>query len=254
MRNFPYKAVALAALSLSGAARADDLDSQTPTFYAAVDGGYSVYKSTLVQSNDTGVTVGYGFGCYAGKGHELGMGFKREQSTFSFALNKSSLAVSWQDVLVSYRLGPFHAGLAISSSAWQVKAPPDTDGDGQLDSGTAAVAQDLMNITTTGYGGNTGFQLAINKRSTVFADGTFVTTSNVQEKTVKNAAGAPRLDRVITLGPRMDLNVGGTFRLLKWLDLRAGFKYRTYSVTIDGTAYKENLNTTYAGLVGTMGF
>jgi hypothetical protein len=235
-------------------AKADEADAWAPTFYVEADGGYSVYKSALVQSNDTGVTVGYGFGAYAGKSHDLGLALKREQSAFSFALNNSKLAVSWQDFLLTYRLGYFHAGVTISSSAWQVSAPPDTDGDGQLDTGTAAVAQDLLDITTTGYGGTVGFQGTLGKKSSVFTDVTFVTTGAVQEKVVKDAAGSARLDRVITLGPRMDVDLGGTLKLWKWLDLKAGFKYRTYSLTIDGTASKESLNTTYGGLVADFGF
>lgn len=201
-----------------------------------------------MQSNDTGVTVGYGFGVFAGKGKELSLELLREQTTIAFDLNKSAVGVSWQDVILSYRLGFFRLGVTISSSAWKVSAPPDTDGDGVLDNGATVVAQDLLDVTTTGYGGNAGFQTAINKRSTIYVNATYVTSPNIQEKVVKDPTATPILDRVIAVGPRMDVDIGGTIKLLKWLDLRAGFKYRTYQLTIDGTTSAEGLNTTYAGL------
>ena len=253
MRSF-VKALTFAILALSTAARADDSGTAAPSFYIVTGVGYSVYKSALVQSNDTGVTTGYGFGCYAGKDHEIGLKLVREQSAFHFALNGSKVAVSWQDILLTYRLGLFHAGLAISSSAWKIAAPRDSDGDGQLDNGSTAVAQDLLDITTTGYGANTGFAMALSKKGGIYADATFVTTGTVQEKVVKDAAGTPRLGRVITVGPRTDLDVGGSLQLFRWLEARAGFKARSYLLSIDAKASKESLNTTYAGLVVGFGF
>lgn len=48
----------------------------------------------------------------------------------------------------------------------------------------------------------------------------------------------------------MDLDLGATLKVTKSvLDVKGGFKYRTYQVNVDGEAFKEGLNTTYLGMV-----
>lgn len=238
----------------AGTTRADALDKDTPTFFVQANGGYSIYKSEMVQSNDTSTTVGYGFGVYAGSDRELGFLLNREQSTFAFALNSSTIDLNWQDMILRWRIGPVYLGAIVSSSsAWIVTAPLDTDGDDVLD--PAGDAVDYLNITSTGVGGNAGTQFPINKRSTVYMDVVFVTTQAVQEAPIEDATGALTKKDTLSLGSRMDLDLGATLKVTKSvLDVRGGFKYRTYEVNVDGQAFKEGLNTTYVGLQGSWFF
>lgn len=240
-----------AAFALAGRAHAqNDAKEGYPAFFVQASGGYSVYKSALVQSNDTSTTTAYGFGIYGGENHVLGMMLNRESSKFTFALNKSSLEVAWQDVHLRYRLGPVHFGILVSSSNWIAKAPPDSDGDGKLDQD--ADAKDLINIATTGYGGNAGFAIPVGKRSSIYSDVTFVTTGFVQQKAPAEGDPTPPPS---ALGPRMDIEIGGSLALTKnVLSGTCGFKYRTYNVTVDSKAYKEQLNTTYVGILAGWNF
>ena len=239
-------ALALASGATAPHAFADDQDTTVPTVALNVGGGYSIYKSAMVASNDTGTTVSYGVAAYGGHDHQIGMLLRREQSSLAFTLNKSTIAVGWQDFIVRYRLGSFYLGAVVNSSHWLVTRPPDADGDGKPDDGVDP--GDFLDITTSGYGANTGFLMGLSKRASIYSDLTYATTGAIQEKTVLDAAGAPLLDRTIAVGARLDIDVGGSLQVLKWLDVQTGFKMRTYQVTVGTDTFKEQLNTTYVGL------
>jgi hypothetical protein len=224
--------LALAASAVAASARA--ADSGTPSLFFNASGGYSVYKSDLVASNDTSTTVGYGFGVWAGSDHELGMALEREQTTVAFKLNHASIAVGWQDAALRYRLGPFYAGLLFTSSSWLAKAP----------AAAGAAATDLVDVTTSGYGGEFGFAIPAGKKGAVH-----VATSYAQAVPARqNAADVSSPAHTTTVGPRTDFDLGGALNLVKSIDLTCGFKYRTYKVTVDSTAHPELLNTTYVGI------
>ena len=258
-RRGTKRCVLLAAASLTTAigappARAKSLDADddiiAPTFSSWVGGGYSIYKSTLVQSNDTALTTRFGFGLYAGAERNLGMLLERESSKFTFKLNGSSLAVDWQDVEVRYRLGPVHAGVLISSTTQQAKAPPDTTGTGILN--PKATAVDLISVVGTGYGMHLGAMFPVGRRSSLWFNAAQVSTTFVQSKAFDpaKATNAASLNtRTVTIGPRTDLDFGGSLGLTRQrLDAIAGFKMRSYSLTVESKAYKEQVNSTYLGL------
>ncbi len=234
----------------SASALAESIDQQTPTFFVNATGGYSIYKSEMVESNDTSTTTSYGLGVWAGSQRNVGMMLKKESSSFSFALNESKLALDWQDTHIRYRFGPVYLGFMLTTSSWLVSAPPDADADGSLDQD--ADPEDYLDIMSTGYGLNTGTMIPIGKRSFAYVDVSYSASGTVREKVITPVtgpnAGVPT-EKVITLGPRMDLDLGGSIGLTKnVLDALVGFKYRTYNITVDGTAYKEQLNTTYVGV------
>jgi hypothetical protein len=173
------------------------------------------------------------------------MMLRREQSAFTFALNNATIGLEWQDVHLRYRWGPVSIGGVVSSSAWNVTAPPDADADGNLDQDTAAV--DFLNITTTGYGLNVATTVPIGKRGRLTVDATYVTTSTVQAAEIKDEAGAT-VERTAALGPRMDTDFGGGVELAKgWLYGLMGFRYRSYQLTVDEVSYAETHNSTYVG-------
>lgn len=240
----------LTAVACAPAAWAGDIDQQTPTFFVTGTGGYSIYKSEMVESNDTSTTVNYGIGVWAGSQRNVGMLLERETSTFAFALNESTLALEWQDVHLRYRWGPVYVGFLLANSTWLVSAPPDADADGDLDQD--AEVEEYIDMMTTGYGINTGTMITVGRRSHVYLDVTYTTAGTVRQKaltpTTGPNAGVPT-EKEITMGPRMDLDLGGSISLTKdVLDALVGFKYRTYNLEVDGIAYKEQLNSTYVGL------
>ncbi len=234
---------------LSSKALAGEFDAYTPSAYVQADGGYSVYKSKLLQANDTSTTVGYGFGINAGTDRNVGMRLTREQSSFSFALNASSLQVSWQDLAILWRFGPVYLGGVVATSSWTAKAPPDADGDEILDIGSDA--QDLCNFQTSGYGATLGGLIPVGKRSALTLD-----ITSASGGTAVPLAYDPTLTdadtlngRKVALGTRTEFAVGGSLALTRsLLDLTAGFKMRNYAVSLDSTSYAEQLTTTYLGL------
>ncbi len=228
---------------------AGDMDSYTPTAYVQADGGYSIYKSKLLQANDTSTTVGYGFGINAGTDRNVGMRLTREQSSFTFALNASTRKLTLQDLAFIWRFGPVYLGGVIASSNWTATAPPDADSDGLLDTGSDA--EELCNFQTAGYGATLGGLIPIGRRSALTLDITSASggTSSplAYDPTLTNADTLNA--RTVSLGTRTEVAIGGTLALTKsLLDLTAGFKMRNYSVSLDSTAYAEQLSTTYIGL------
>jgi len=228
-------------------ARASDVDA--PTAYVTASGGYSIYKSKLLQANDTSTTTGYGFGVNAGGDRNVGMRLTREASSFSFLLNKSTIAVSWQDLAFLWRFGPLYLGALVSSSSWTGKAPPDADGDGILDTGSDA--EDLCNFQTSGYGITAGGAIPVGRRSAITLDITSASGGSAfpiaYDPTLTNADTLN--SSKVALGTRTEIDIGGSLALTKsLLDLTAGFKLRNYSVSLDSTSYAEQLTTTYLGL------
>lgn len=242
---FKLALLALACTGVASRALADGTDQQTPTFFVNATGGYSVYKSELVQSNDTSTTTSYGLGIWAGTQRNVGMALKRESSTFAFALNEAKLALDWQDTHVRYRFGPVYLGVMLSTSTWVVSAPPDADADGTLD--PDADPEDYLDFASSGYGLNAGTTVPIGKRSFAYVDLSYAAAGTVRQKAIEDAAGT-LTEKEIELGPRTDIDIGGSIAVTKSvLDALVGFKQRSYNVSVDGTAYKEQLNTTYVG-------
>lgn len=238
---------AVIATSLNGAKAFanDDLDKQTPTLWLSIDGGYSIYKSELVASNDTSTTIGYGFGVYGGQNRNLGLFVHREMSTFDFKLVQSGITMSWQDTVLRYRFGLFYAGLVLSQTDWLVNVPPFDD-SGVI----AGDEQEFFEIQGSGYGANFGFDLPLSKDSQFYIDTIYSSAPTVQLKArgadVPSDVAAPE---AVLLGSRMTIDIGASLGLTRsLLDGMAGFKYRTYNISVDGTSYAEQHHTTYVGL------
>ncbi len=224
-------------------------DQNTPSFFFNVGGGYAVYKSEMVQSNDTSTSVNYGFGVYGGNDKSVGMLLQREQGTYTFALNGSSIITANQDVHLRYRYGPVYLGLVINSSQLEVSAPPDADGDGFLDQNTDA--EKYMKVSNTGMGINLGTNIQVTRAASVYIDISSVTTSLVQQSYIENAETTANgyTEAEIAIGPRLDIDFGGSIALTKnWLTMNFGFKQSTMAVIVDSTSYAEQISSTYLGL------
>ena len=249
-RIFLILEIIIISAASSCTALATEADQYAPSLYLNVGAGYSIYKSKMVQGNDTASTVNFGFGVFGGADHSIGMILERETSKVAFELNSSSIGLASQDLHLRWGLGPFHSGVIVSSSTWEAKAPPDADGDGVLD--PTGTAEDFISIMTTGYGANLGVMILVGKGSSVALDYTFVNSGFVQSKAFDPATttNANTLNaRTVSMGSRSDINLCGSLGLTRnMVDAIAGFKLRTYNITVDDTAYAEEMNTTYLGM------
>ena len=215
--------------------------------------GLTTYKSKMLQSNDTGFTLGYGFGVSSGGEHGMSMNLEREQSTIAFQLNNGSLALETQDVDLTYRWGPDYLGAIFANTSWYAKSPPDADANSYLDQD--AVAQDYLDVLATGYGARTGLIIPMARRNSLYLDVRYATSSKVQQTIPEETSTAgisgtsPALGRKVGLGARMSIDLGASLALTRdILSLIAGYRYRTYAVTIESNTFSELHTSTYIGL------
>lgn len=222
--------------------------AEVPAFFAYASGGYSVFKSALVQSNDTSSAVTVGFGTYAGDGKRFGMALQREQATFSFTLNNSVITYQLQDLHLRYRYGMFYSGVVFGQSAWQIEAPRDADADGRLDPDGDVLP--LVDAIGTGYGANFGLMFETMRRGTIYVDLTYMAAQTALAKAVPQDANnlTTLVEKEATLGARIDFDLGIKFELSRRYLGMAGFRYRSLTLGVDGEAASETNGTTYVGV------
>ncbi len=194
-----------------------------PTLHFSADGGTSTYKSELVESNDTATSIRYGMGLYAGADKLLGFGLRMDSQTTPFALNESQIVSSWQETFLTYRWGYMHAGAIISLVNMSA-----TQGE-----------TDLFDLTGNGYGATFGAFYPFSKDGSVRTEINFVQINTIKETN--------QVD--VSIGQRLDVDVGANFHLVKkrWLDLLVGYRMRTLSITLTET-FAEQITSTYLGL------
>ncbi|MCX6106504.1 MAG: hypothetical protein NTY08_11810 [Proteobacteria bacterium] len=248
--HFKSFAISSCMLLWASAALGNEGDTYAPTSYFELIGGYSTYKSALLSSNDTSTSVSYGLGVWAGHDKSLGMKLERSSSTFNFALNSSKLAQNWQDLHFLYRLGVARLGAVISSSSYTVSAPPDSDGDGKPDDSLAAV--EYIDVVTNGYGVSAGLSIPLGRVSLLESNFIYVLSAAGRQKAAAadaDTATVTASQRVSSIGPRMEFNIGGRFALTRnVLSALCGFRYNSYTITVDNTAKADVMTSTYVGL------
>jgi|LauGreDrversion4_2_1035121.scaffolds.fasta_scaffold00278_17 hypothetical protein len=231
-------------------ALADESEPYSPTAFADIVGGYSTYKSALLASNDTSTTLSYGVGMYAGLDRSFGMKLDRSSATFSFALNSSKIVQSWQDLHLIYRFGVTRLGVVVTSSSYTITAPPDSDGDGKPDDTADPV--DYIDVVTNGYGVSGGFSYPLARRALIESDFIYALAATGRQKAAAADATTTTVtasQRESSIGPRMEAGIGGRFYITrKALTAVVGFKYSSFTVTVDGTAKADIMTSTYAGL------
>ena len=234
----------------ASAALANEGETYAPTAYFDVTGGYSTYKSALLSSNDTSTSLSYSLGLWAGHDKSLGTKLEQSSSTFSFALNSSKLTQNWQDLHFLYRLGVARLGAVLSSSHYTVSAPPDSNGDGKPDDSLAAV--DYIDVVTNGYGVSAGLSIPLGRVSLLESNFIYVLSAAGRQKTAAadaDTATVTASQRISTVGPRMEFSIGGRFALTRnILSAVCGFRYSTYTITVDSRAKADVMTSTYVGL------
>lgn len=200
----------------------DDFTDRTHTAYLLTDYGMGTYKSQLMQSNDTNSIVTYGIGANAGQNLDLGIEYRVEQATTTFALDQSSIQMKWDTTVVKYRLWAFEIGGVFSG----VTAKANQAGT------------DIFDCVGSGYGGYFGLQMPIGRRSSIDLKATQATTGLTIDK--KEAQ--------VAVGPRLDLELSGRIAITrKNLEATLGYRRRTNTLTYNSTAYSELQTATFLG-------
>jgi hypothetical protein len=201
---------------------ANEFSDVTDSAYMFADYGLATYKSLLVKSNDTMGVVTYGIGANAGQNKDLGIEYRVESESVTFALNTSSIVSSWTSTIIKYRMWAFELGPVIGRGT--VKATRE---------GT-----EIMDVVSSGYGGYFGTLIPIGKRSLIYFNGMSVANSTVMD----------RKERTVALGSRLDLEIGTRIALTrKSLSYVMGYRRRSNSITEGGTAFNELQTSTFLG-------
>jgi hypothetical protein len=195
--------------------------SSYPTFMVDVNYGLTTMKSKLVQSNDTGSSLNYSLGGFAGDDRQIeySVGFESDATTFQ--LNDSKIAYDWQDTRLRYHLGMVYAGVVFS----------------RLNMEMSRGGVDIIDAAGSGYGGSAGFLTGIGRRGMIRFDVTSVSLPKLKNVVVGEASVPSRLD--IDLGVSIDL-------FGKWSNFNFGYRMRTITVKADVSA-SDTESATYLG-------
>lgn len=258
-RIFLIKCLWLLGLSFTSIPSYGSKDDQFPTASLKAYGGYSVYKSEMVQSNDTAFVVGYGFEFFAGRENEFGFGLDREAASLAFGLNNSKISIKSDLFRVTYALGPLWIGPLFNYTLWDVESPPDLDNNEFLDQN--AQSEPYLKASSQGIGVHGGAHFSLGKKAIMHLKFASVSSTTALQETppIASLAGvtgtSPSTARVIEIGPRTDFDLGAMILLTKdMLHILYGFKATTYQLKIADKTFAETHNTTYLGLMGTWNF
>lgn len=210
-------------------ANGDDFTDRTETAYVFGDYGLGTYKSLLVESNDTMGIVTYGLGTNAGQNKNLGIEYRVESQSVSFALSQSTFTSVWTSNIFKYRLWAFELGPVIGSV--KMKA--------------TRAGTEIFDLVGSGYGGYFGMNLPVGKNSSLYFNGMSVSTGEALDKQ----------QRVITVGSRLDLELGTRIAITrKSIDFVTGYRRRSNSITEGGASYNELQTSTFLGFNAGMDF
>jgi hypothetical protein len=211
-----------ASFTVSSVLMADEMTDRTNTVFMFTDYGLGTYKSLLVDSNDTMSVLTYGFGANAGQERNLGFEYRQEKQAISFAVNDSTLTSDWTSTIFKYRMWMMELGVVLGG----VKMKVEREGT------------EILDIVGDGFGGYFGMLIPMSRENLAYLNVMSVATASPVDKK----------ERVITMGSRLDIELGGRFAITrKHLTFDVGYRRRSYSVTESGEAYSELQTATFLG-------
>ena len=219
-----------------------------PGFFATTSVGLTVYKSEVVQMNDTGVAYNFTAGVYAGDTKTLGIVIESDTGNYNFGLNNSRIKTLQNEISLRYHYSPVFFGIIFSDGELAVNAPSDHDGNGYIDQG--ASPQEYLRVLNRGNGAMLGIGFDINKKNTIYADVRWIAPSSIQESYVNNSAlSATFGQRDLSFRPTVKLTIGGSMNVYKkYVDIDFGYKHIHEQFSADEKSYLELRNLMYAGL------
>jgi predicted porin len=219
--------VAMLSMLVTSQAIARGVDDP-PTVGFTIDYGPTTYKSELVQSNDTSLSMRYSLAIFAGETRSIVFMLKNDSNATTFALNESTVEATWQETQLKYRWNSLYFGVVLAT----------------LNMTASAAGTSLFELTGTGFGANVGGSFAIGRSGAFYFD--------VSAATISQIAEINQTD--ISFGSRTDIDLGTSYALSKRMfDAVFGYRQRTLPVTL-GTSANEVLTTTYFGISASLDF
>jgi len=196
--------------------------SEAPSFYLDLQYGQTTSKSKLVESNDTGSSMRYGLGSFAGQDSQFGFRLFGTIEQTKFALNDSAINGHWQDTMLNYFFGSFYLSVMLSRLEIKVEQQGET----------------IFDAAGSGFGFGAGWLQMIGRSNVVYLD---VFQASIAE--LKNAE-----DLDLAIPQRMEVDIGARVSLWEQgLDLNFG--YRLTNLTYSSISnFSDTTSTTYLGL------
>lgn len=198
------------------------LEKTTQTVSLLLQYQFAVHKSNTVAATDFGQATRSVIGLNTGKGRDLRFALHNDKTATTFTQKNSDMETEWTDFVLSYRLWWFSPALMLGSCEL---------------SSTVDDAEIFDAICITSGAGLKG-EMLVGANTVAHFDTLFV-----NGKTTSDAAG-----RDVRVGARSDVDAGVTLRVLSFLDLGTGYRYRNYSISLDGSKASEIETGPYVGL------
>lgn len=200
----------------------DAVRANTKTLELYGDFAMSTSKSKALEMNDTGSVSRIQACVHAGDELNLGVSLALETSTFAYELNSSSLTTAFQDIGIYYRFWYFQLGAIVASETVSAKKED----------------ADYLDFSGDAYGALFNILIPFDRGSQMYIKTGYVMGASVEDS----------FNDSVKMGTRMDIDIGSQVDITKkMVDLIFGYRYRTYSLTIDGTSYSELQTSTYLG-------
>ena len=208
----------------AGSAFADGtgLEKNTQTVSLMLQYQFAVHKSNTVSATDFGQASRSVLSVNAGKSRDLTFALHHDKTSTTFTQKNSDMETEWTDFVLSYRIWWFSPSLMVGSC--ELNSSVDD-----------AEIFDAICITT---GAGLKGEMPVGANAVAHFDTMFV-----NGKTTRDIAG-----RNVRVGARADVDAGVSLRVLSFLDLNTGYRYRNYSISVDGSKASEIETGPYFGL------
>lgn len=193
------------------------------TLAIEVGGGFTTYKSKIVESNDTSTTTGYRLLIHGGSTNSVAAIYENNTVATAFELNASAVTINYQDFQFRRYWGPAFIGPIFSTTSALINKE-----------GT-----DLTDAMSSGIGGIFGVETLFSRSYLAY----------LNYRTINGTIGKDQLQTTFLVSNRTDLRIGAQLRQKgSWWYTDLGIRYTNFTVTIDGTSFAEFNLTSWVGL------
>jgi hypothetical protein len=211
-------------LMATGTAFADGtgLEKNTQTVSLLLQYQFAVHKSNTLSATDFGQATRSILSVNAGKSRDLTFALHNDKTTTTFTQKNSDMETEWTDFVLSYRIWWFSPSLMVGSCA--IKSSVDD----------TSIFDALCSTSGAGLKG----EMPVGANAVAHFDTMFINGKTTRDITGRN----------IRVGARADIDAGISLRVLTFLDLNTGYRYRNYSVSVDGSKASEIETGPYFGM------
>jgi hypothetical protein len=208
--------------SSSAFADGTGIEKNTQTVSLLLEYQFAVHKSNTVSATDFGQATRTVVGLNAGKSRNLSFALHHDKTTTAFTQKNADMETEWTDFILSYRLWWFSPSLMVGSC--EIHSTVDD-----------AEIFDAICITS---GAGLKGEMVVGANAVAHFDSLFVNGKTTRDLTGRN----------VRVGARVDVDAGFSLRVLSFLDLATGYRYRNYSVSLDGRKSSEIETGPYVGM------